>query len=72
MKFLPKYSPEFNPIELAWGKLKAFVRSSWKADESLLSAILCGAMTITSDMTENWFLRCCRQFSFDDRSAFAF
>ena len=24
--FLPPYSPEFNPIELAWSKLKQFIR----------------------------------------------
>ncbi len=24
--FLPTYSPDFNPIELLWSKLKAFIR----------------------------------------------
>jgi transposase len=24
--FLPRYSPDFNPIELAWSKIKAYLR----------------------------------------------
>ena len=28
VRFLPPYSPDFNPIELAFAKLKAFVRAA--------------------------------------------
>ena len=28
LRFLPPYSPDFNPIELAFAKLKAFIRSA--------------------------------------------
>jgi transposase len=28
LRFLPPYSPDFNPIELAFAKLKAFIRAS--------------------------------------------
>jgi transposase len=28
LRFLPPYSPDFNPIELAFAKLKAFVRAA--------------------------------------------
>ena len=28
MRFLPPYSPDFNPIELAFAKLKAFLRAA--------------------------------------------
>ena len=28
LRFLPPYSPDFNPIELAFAKLKAFLRAA--------------------------------------------
>jgi transposase len=28
LRFLPPYSPDFNPIEMAFGKLKAFLRAA--------------------------------------------
>jgi transposase len=28
IRFLPPYSPDFNPIELAFAKLKAFLRAA--------------------------------------------
>jgi len=28
LRFLPPYSPDFNPIELAFAKLKAFIRAA--------------------------------------------
>jgi len=32
LRFLPPYSPDFNPIELAFAKLKAFLRAARPRD----------------------------------------
>ncbi len=34
LRFLPPYSPDFNPIEQAFAKLKAFFRGSGRARSS--------------------------------------
>ncbi len=54
--FLPTYSPDFNPIELAWSKLKAFMRRTGARTRELLDdAIGCGLDTISSQDAANWF-----------------
>jgi transposase len=38
--FLPAYSPDFNPIEMMWSKVKAHLRQAKaRTDEDLLAAI---------------------------------
>ncbi|MEI9998844.1 MAG: transposase [Verrucomicrobiota bacterium] len=38
--FLPAYSPDFNPIEMMWSKVKARLRQAkTRTDEDLLTAI---------------------------------
>ena len=41
LRFLPAYSPDFNPIELAFAKLKAFLRAARprSAADAALSAL---------------------------------
>ena len=40
VRFLPPYSPDFNPIEKMWSKVKALLRSAKaRTDEALLTAI---------------------------------
>ena len=54
--FLPTYSPDFNPIELAWSKLKAFLRRIGARTRELLEdAISSGLDTITTQDAKHWF-----------------
>jgi len=54
--FLPTYSPELNPIELAWSKLKTFLRRIGARTRELLEvAIGDGLETITPQDANHWF-----------------
>jgi transposase len=54
--FLPTYSPDLNPIELAWSKLKAFLRRAAARRRDLLeTAIGWGLNTITPQDAKHWF-----------------
>lgn len=54
--FLPPYSPEFNPIENAFAKLKAMLRkAAERTVEALWSAIGRIANTFTPDECANYF-----------------
>jgi transposase len=54
--FLPPYSPEFNPIELMWSKLKAYLRKAKaRSIEVLETAIDSALKTITLTDILNWF-----------------
>jgi transposase len=47
--FLPRYSPDFNPIEGAFSKLKAFLRrAAARTRESLEAAIAAGLATLSA------------------------
>jgi transposase len=57
--FLPTYSPDLNPIELAWSKLKAFLRRTGaRTRERLEAAIGQGLDTITLQDAQHWFQHC--------------
>jgi transposase len=54
--YLPPYSPEFNPIELAWSKLKNFIRTiSPRSVFSLDFAIFIGIQLISKKDIEGYF-----------------
>lgn len=54
--YLPAYSPDLNPIEKAWSKLKQFLRAAKaRTAEQLQQAIAEALNTITSHDTEAWF-----------------
>jgi transposase len=54
--FLPAYSPDFNPIENMWSKVKAYLRSAEARTESdLIQAIGSALKTITRQDATNWF-----------------
>lgn len=57
--FLPPYSPDLNPIELAWSKVKAILRRhaarSW---DQLLDAVVAALSAITPSDIANWFKHC--------------
>ena len=57
--FLPPYSPDFAPIELAWSKLKAALRTAQARTREALEAALTAAVAwITSEDAKNWFDHC--------------
>ena len=57
--FLPTYSPDFNPIELAWSKLKTFLRRTGaRTREALELAIGRGLDTISPQDATNWCKHC--------------
>jgi transposase len=57
--YLPPYSPDFNPIEQAWSKLKQHLRSfKARTVEHLQDALAEALPTITSDNAKAWFRHC--------------
>jgi transposase len=57
--FLPSYSPDFSPIEEAFGKLKALLRrEKARTKEALLQAIGRALDAITSEDAKGWFGHC--------------
>ena len=57
--FLPAYSPDFNPIEHAFAKLKAFLRKAKaRTQETLEAAITAGLATVTAQNAHGWFKHC--------------
>jgi transposase len=53
--YLPPYSPELNPIELAWSKLKTWLRTAKaRTVEALDAAIARGMDLITPEDAEAW------------------
>jgi transposase len=57
--YLPPYSPDFNPMELAWSKLKAFLRGAKaRLRPALEQAVGEGLRTITAKDARNWFRHC--------------
>ena len=56
LRYLPAYSPEFNPIEMALAKLKADLRRAAARDwDSLLHATAAALSTFTSAHCRNFF-----------------
>ena len=57
--YLPPYSPDLNPIEKAWFKLKQFLRAAKaRTAEALDQAITEALKTITADNSAAWFHFC--------------
>ena len=58
--YLSPYSPDFNPIESCWSKLKQYLRSLCaRSRESIEQAISLGLDLITESDIKNWFTHCC-------------
>ena len=56
---LPPYSPDFNPIEEAFSKVKQFLRrAKARTDEALRAATWAAFATITSTDLAGWFSHC--------------
>ncbi|QKG53327.1 transposase [Hymenobacter sp. BRD67] len=57
--YLPPYSPDFTPIELAFSKLKTHLRTAAARTCEALKAALDAALAwITADDAQNWFDHC--------------
>ena len=57
--YLPPYSPDFNPIELAFSKLKTWLRTAQaRTREALESVIQDATKWITEFDAKNWFDHC--------------
>lgn len=55
-RYLPAYSPDLNPIELAWSKLKTCLRArAARSREALERAIPDALATITPSNAQGWF-----------------
>jgi transposase len=55
-RYLPAYSPDMNPIELAWSKLKALLRSiGARSREALEQAIPEALAAVTPHNARGWF-----------------
>jgi len=57
--YLPPYSPDFNPIEQCWSKLKLILRTlKARTAEALEQAVAQDLATITPDNARAWFAHC--------------
>ena len=57
--YLPPYSPQFNPIELAWSILKEFLRGAKARDVTTLNNCIALGMTlITPEIAAGQFRHC--------------
>jgi transposase len=59
LRFLPPYSPDFNPIELAFAKLKAFMRAARPRNFDQVCALVAAALGLyTSIECANYVRHC--------------
>jgi transposase len=59
VKPLPAYSPDFNPIEKAWSKVKEAVRRARpRTAEELIDAVGAALRAITPEDIRGWFTHC--------------
>ena len=53
--YLPPYSPEMNPIEMAWSKLKSYLKKrKAKTEDLLFKAVRAGLNKIKKSDCSNW------------------
>ena len=57
--FLSPYSPDFNPIELCWSKVKAALRTAKaRTFDALLEALAAALRSVAPADVEAWFAHC--------------
>lgn len=57
--FVPSYSPDLNPIEEAFSKIKNIVRKAGaRTREALVEAIALALSAVTLKEVEGWFAHC--------------
>jgi transposase len=64
LRFLPPYSPDFNPIELAFAKLKAFLRAARPRTFEHVCELMAAALTLfMPDECGNYVRHCGYRFT---------
>ena len=59
LMLLPAYSPDLNPIEKMWSKLKTFLRKAGaRTQEALHDAIARGLRSVIASDALGWFTSC--------------
>jgi transposase len=59
IRFLPAYSPDLNPIEKMWSKVKARLRTAEaRTPPALMQAIASALEGVTRQDARNWFASC--------------
>lgn len=59
VRFLPAYSPDLNPIEKMWSKVKTLLRAAEaRTHTELIAAIASALQKITPQDAINWFASC--------------
>jgi transposase len=59
VRFLPAYSPDLNPIEMMWSKVKALLRKAQaRSHPELLQAIAAALSAVTAQDALGWFAAC--------------
>jgi transposase len=59
VRFLPPYSPDLNPIEKMWSKVKAYLRQAEaRTQVALGEAITAALASVTGQDAMNWFASC--------------
>jgi transposase len=59
LRFLPPYSPDFNPIELAFAKLKAFLRAARPRNFDQVTALVAAALALYTPTECRNYIRHC-------------
>lgn len=59
IRYLPRYSPDLNPIEFAWAKVKGYLRKACPRDgDQIWHAMNSALWEITPDNIAGWFRGC--------------
>jgi transposase len=59
LRFLPPYSPDWNPIELCWAKVKAALRDAKaRTFETLVEALAAALRAVDPSEVLAWFAHC--------------
>jgi transposase len=59
VRFLPAYSPDLNPIEMMWSKVKTSLRNAEaRTQRALTKAIASALAAVTTQDARNWYAHC--------------
>ena len=61
---MPPYSPDLNPIEKMWSKIKSILRMlKARTAKALINAIAIALETVTASDAKGWFESCGYQYT---------